>query len=135
MTSKEQTITGAGGGVGSYAVQIARAMGAEVTGVCSSSKVDLVRALGAAHVIDYTREELTAAGRTYDAIIDLAGSRAVSTLRHALAPAGTLVNLGGEGGGRWLGPDSGRDPRAHRGPLARKVRDPDGARPGVSWSS
>lgn len=96
-------ITGAGGGVGSYAVQIARAMGVEVTGVCSSSKVDHVRALGAAHVIDYTREKLTASGRRYDAIIDLAGSRAVSTLRRALAPTGTLVILGGEGGGKWLG--------------------------------
>jgi NADPH:quinone reductase-like Zn-dependent oxidoreductase len=96
-------ITGAGGGVGSYAVQIARALGAEVTGVCSSSKVELVRSLGAAHVIDYTREELTASGRTYDVIIDLAGSRPVSALRRALAPAGTLVILGGEGGGKWLG--------------------------------
>lgn len=96
-------ITGAGGGVGSYAVQIASAMGAEVTGVCSTSKLDYVRALGAAHVIDYTREEITADGRTYDVIIDIAGSRAVSTLRQALAPRGTLVILGGEGGGSWLG--------------------------------
>jgi NADPH:quinone reductase-like Zn-dependent oxidoreductase len=96
-------ITGAGGGVGSYAVQIARAMGAEVTGVCSTAKVDFVRALGATHVIDYTREDLSASGRTYDAIIDLAGNRTVSELRSALAPKGTLVILGGEGGGRWLG--------------------------------
>lgn len=96
-------IIGAGGGVGSYAVQIARAMGAEVTGVCSTSKVDWVRSLGAADVIDYTREEITARGRPYDVIIDLAGSRAVSTLRRALAPTGTLVLLGGEGAGRWLG--------------------------------
>ncbi len=94
-------ITGAGGGVGSYAVQLARAMGAEVTGVCSTSKLDFVRSLGAAHVIDYTREDITA-GR-YDAIIDLAGRRGVSTLRRALTPTGTLVILGGEGGGRWLG--------------------------------
>jgi NADPH:quinone reductase-like Zn-dependent oxidoreductase len=96
-------ITGAGGGVGSYAVQLARAMGAEVTGVCSTSKLDLVRSLGAQHVIDYTRDDFTAGDRAYDAIIDLAGSRTVSTLRRALAPAGTLVILGGEGGGRWLG--------------------------------
>jgi len=96
-------ITGAGGGVGSYAVQIARSMGAEVTGVCSTAKVDFVRALGATHVIDYTREDLSASGRTYDAIIDLAGNRAVSILRSALGPKGTLVILGGEGGGRWLG--------------------------------
>lgn len=96
-------ITGAGGGVGSYAVQIARAMGAEVTGVCSTAKVDFVRQLGATHVIDYMREDVTAGDRTYDAIIDLAGSRAVSTLRRVLAPQGTLVILGGEGGGKWLG--------------------------------
>lgn len=96
-------ITGAGGGVGSYAVQLARAMDAEVTGVCSTSKLDFVRALGAAHVIDYTREDITAGDRTYDAIIDLAGSRSVSTLRRALSPTGTLVLLGGEGGGKWLG--------------------------------
>jgi NADPH:quinone reductase-like Zn-dependent oxidoreductase len=96
-------ITGAGGGVGSYAVQIARAMGAEVTAVCSTSKVDLVRALGATHAIDYTREDITKGDRTYDAIIDLAGRRSVSALRRVLAPTGTLVLLGGEGGGRWLG--------------------------------
>lgn len=96
-------ITGAGGGVGSYAVQLARAMGAEVTGVCSTAKLDFVRALGAAHVIDYTREDITAGDRTHDAIIDLAGSRSVSTLRRALSPTGTLVILGGEGGGNWLG--------------------------------
>lgn len=96
-------ITGAGGGVGSYAVQLARAMGAEVTGVCSTSKLDFVHALGAAHLIDYTREDITAGDRTYDAIIDLAGSRSVSTLRRVLSPTGTLVILGGEGGGKWLG--------------------------------
>lgn len=96
-------ITGAGGGVGSYAVQLARAMGAEVTGVCSTSKLDFVLSLGAAHVIDYTREDVARGDRTYDVIIDLAGSRALSTLRRALAPRGTLVIVGGEGGGRWLG--------------------------------
>jgi NADPH:quinone reductase-like Zn-dependent oxidoreductase len=96
-------ITGAGGGVGSYAVQIARAMGAEVTGVCSTSKLDFVRSLGAAHVIDYTKEDGTSSNRTYDAIIDLAGRRGVSALRRALTPTGTLVILGGEGGGKWLG--------------------------------
>jgi NADPH:quinone reductase-like Zn-dependent oxidoreductase len=78
-------------------------MGAEVTGVCSTSKLDYVRGLGAAHVIDYTREDITTGDRTYDAIIDLAGSRSVSALRRALAPTGTLVILGGEGGGKWLG--------------------------------
>lgn len=96
-------ITGAGGGVGSYAVQLARAMGAVVTGVCSTTKLDFVRSLGATHVVDYTREDVFAGDRTYDVIIDLAGSRAVSTLRRALVPTGTLVILGGEGSGRWLG--------------------------------
>jgi len=96
-------ITGAGGGVGSYAVQLARAMGAEVTAVCSTSKLEHVRALGATHVIDYTREDFTAGEHVYDAIIDIAGRREVAALRRALAPAGTLVILGGEGGGKWLG--------------------------------
>ncbi len=96
-------VIGAGGGVGSYVVQIARAMGAVVTGVCSTGKLDFVRSLGATHVVDYTREDFAASGLKYDVIIDLAGSRAVSHLRRALAATGTLVILGGEGGGRWLG--------------------------------
>ncbi len=98
-------ITGAGGGVGSYAVQLARAMGAEVTGVCSTSKLDFVRSLGAREALDYTRVDITAGDRTYDVIIDLAGRRSVSALRRALAERGTLVLLGGEGGGTWLGMD------------------------------
>lgn len=96
-------ITGAGGGVGSYAVQLARATGAEVTAVCSTAKLDFVRSLGAAHAIDYTREDVTTGDRTYDAILDLAGHRDVSALRRVLAPNGTLVIIGGEGGGKWLG--------------------------------
>ncbi|CAG1770938.1 partial Crotonyl-CoA carboxylase/reductase, partial [uncultured bacterium] len=96
-------VIGAGGGVGSYAVQLARTMGAEVSGVCSTSKLEFVRSLGATHVIDYTKEDFADGGRRYDVIIDLAGSRAVSHLRRALTSTGTLVILGGEGGGRWLG--------------------------------
>jgi NADPH:quinone reductase-like Zn-dependent oxidoreductase len=96
-------VVGAGGGVGSYVVQLARSMGAEVTGVCSTSKLEFVRSIGATHVIDYTREDFADGGCRYDVIIDLAGSRAVSHLRRALTPTGTLVILGGEGGGRWLG--------------------------------
>jgi NADPH:quinone reductase-like Zn-dependent oxidoreductase len=96
-------VIGAGGGVGCYAVQLARTMGGEVTGVCSTSKLEFVRSLGATHVIDYTREDFADGGRQYDVIIDLAGSRAVSHLRRALTPKGTLVIVGGEGGGRWLG--------------------------------
>jgi NADPH:quinone reductase-like Zn-dependent oxidoreductase len=94
-------ITGASGGVGTFAVQIAKALGAEVTGVCSTAKLDLVRAIGADHVIDYTREDIAAAQRRYDAIIDIAGSRRLSHLRRALAPTGTLVITGGSGG-PWL---------------------------------
>lgn len=96
-------IIGASGGVGSYAVQIAAAAGADVTGVASGAKADLVRSLGAGRVIDYTREEIGADGVQYDVIIDLAGLRPVRQLRRSLAPRGTLVIAGGEGGDRWLG--------------------------------
>ena len=96
-------ITGASGGVGSYAVQMAAAFGAEVTGACSAAKADLVRSLGAAHVIDYTREDFAAAQGRYDLIIDIAGSPAPSRLRRALTPSGTAVIVGGEEGGNWTG--------------------------------
>lgn len=96
-------IIGAAGGVGSFAVQIARAFGAHVTGVCSTTKVDLVRSIGADEVVDYTREDFADVGHTYDVILDTAGNRSVSHLRRALAPRGTLVIGGGEGGGRWFG--------------------------------
>ena len=77
--------------------------GAHVTGVCSTTKVDLVRSLGADHVIDYTREELADGGRRYDLILDTAGRRSLSYLRRALTPKGTLVIVGGEGGGKLTG--------------------------------
>ncbi len=96
-------VVGASGGVGSYAVQLAHALGAEVTGVCGPTKSDLVRALGATRVVDYTREDITDSGRQYDTILDIGGNRPVSQLRKALTPTGTLVIVGGEGGGRWLG--------------------------------
>ena len=112
-------ITGASGGVGSYAVQLAKAFGAEVTGVCSTAKADLVRSLGAAHVIDYTRDDFAAGERRYDLIIDIAGNPAVSRLRRALTPAGTAVIVGGEGSGDWVG--MGRQFRAlARSPLIRQ---------------
>jgi NADPH:quinone reductase-like Zn-dependent oxidoreductase len=96
-------VIGAGGGVGTYAVQLAKVFQAQVTGVCGTDKVDLVRSLGADHVIDYTRDDFAADGRRYDLILDTAGNRPLSHLRRALTPRGTLVIVGGEGGGRWLG--------------------------------
>ena len=96
-------IVGAAGGVGSFAVQIAKALGAHVTGVCSTAQLDGVRSIGADDVIDYTRDDFTTIGRQWDVIIETAGGRPVSELRHALAPRGTLVIVGGEGGGRWVG--------------------------------
>ncbi|HEY0474265.1 MAG TPA: NAD(P)-dependent alcohol dehydrogenase [Kribbella sp.] len=96
-------ITGASGGVGTYAVQLAKAFGAEVTAVCSTTKLDLVRSLGADHLIDYTREDFAAGGAQYDVILDIGGNASLSRLRAALVPKGTLVIMGGETGGRWLG--------------------------------
>ena len=96
-------VIGAAGGVGSFAVQIAKALGAEVTGVCSTTKVELVRSIGADHVIDYTREDFTRSVKRYDLILDTAGRRPLGQLRRALSPTGTLVLVGGEGGDRWLG--------------------------------
>ena len=96
-------IIGAGGGVGLFAVQLARALGAHVTGVCSTTKVDWVRSLGADDVIDYTRQDFTALAQRYDLILDTAGNRPLSLLRRALTPQGTLVLVGGEEGGRWFG--------------------------------
>lgn len=107
-------IIGAGGGVGTFAVQIAKAFGAEVTGVCSTAKLDLVRSIGADHVIDYTRQDFADGAQRYDLILDTAGNRSLSHLRRALAPRGTLVIVGGEGGGRWLG---GFDRQILRAPL------------------
>ncbi len=95
-------VIGAGGGVGTFAVQIAKAFGAEVTGVCSTSKTDLVRSIGAERVIDYTREDPVDGRQRYDAILDTAGNRPLSQLRRALAPKGTLVIIGAEVPGRWL---------------------------------
>jgi NADPH:quinone reductase-like Zn-dependent oxidoreductase len=89
--------------VGTYAVQLAKAFGAKVTGVCSTTKVDLVRSLGADHVIDYTRDDFADGKQRHDLILDIGGNSSLSRLRRALAPKGTLVITGGEGGGRWLG--------------------------------
>jgi NADPH:quinone reductase-like Zn-dependent oxidoreductase len=95
-------ITGASGGVGTFAVQLAKAFGAQVTGVCSTTKEDLVRSIGADHVIDYTREDFADGKQRYDMILDIAGNPSLSRLRRALTPTGALVIAGGETGGRWL---------------------------------
>ena len=100
---QEVLIIGASGGVGTYAVQIAKAFGTQVTGVCSTSKVEMVRSIGADHVIDYTQEDFAEGDQRYDLILDIGGNSSLSRLRSALAPKGTLVIVGGEGGGRWLG--------------------------------
>lgn len=96
-------VLGASGGVGTYAVQLAKAFGAHVTGVCSTAKTDLVRSIGADAVVDYTQEDPVDGSRRYDLVLDIAGNRPLSRLRRALTARGTLVIVGGEGGGRWLG--------------------------------
>jgi NADPH:quinone reductase-like Zn-dependent oxidoreductase len=96
-------VIGAGGGVGTFAVQIAKAFGATVTGVCSGPKIDLVRSLGADDVIDYAQEDFTDGSRRWDVIVDTAGRRPLRRLRRALAPKGTLAIVGGDGGGNWTG--------------------------------
>ncbi len=117
-------VIGAGGGVGTFAVQIARVLGAEVTGVCGPGKTDLIRALGARRVIDYTREEFADGSQRYDVILDAAGNRSLSHLRRALGPAGTLVIVGGEGGGPLLG---GMDRQLRASLLSPFVRQTLGA--------
>ena len=99
-------INGASGGVGTFAVQIAKAFGAEVTGVCSTRNADLVRSIGADHVIDYTREDFTRNGRRYDVVFDLVGNRSLTDCRRALAPSGMLILSGGgvSEGGSFIGP-------------------------------
>ena len=102
-TNQTVLIIGAAGGVGSFAVQIAKAFGAHVTGVCNTPQLDIVRSIGAEDVIDYTKDDFVKSGRTWDVIVETAGARPISELRRALTPGGTLVIVGGEGGGRWVG--------------------------------
>lgn len=96
-------VLGASGGVGTYAVQIAKALGAEVTGVAGTAKVEMVRSLGADHVIDYTTDDFVDGPTRYDLIIDIGGRNSIRRLRRALTPTGTLVIVGGEDGGKWTG--------------------------------
>src|SRR5665647_118042 len=109
---KRVLVNGASGGVGHFAVQIAKALGAEVTGVCSGRNVELVRSLGADHVIDYTREDFTRGAQRYDVILDNVANRSLRALRRVLAPRGVLL-LNSVNGGRVLGPL----PRMARGRL------------------
>jgi NADPH:quinone reductase-like Zn-dependent oxidoreductase len=96
-------IIGASGGVGTFAVQLAKAFGAEVTGVCSTAKMEMVRSLGADQIIDYTRDDFADGRQVYDVMLDIGGNASLSRLRRALTPKGTLVITGGETDGRWLG--------------------------------
>ena len=100
-------INGASGGVGTFAVQLAKAFGAEVTGVCSAGNVELVRSIGADRVVDYTTDDFTRTGDQYDLLIDIAGGRTLSDLRRVLASNGVLVGVGGPDTGNWIGPLAG----------------------------
>ena len=96
-------INGASGGVGTFAVQIAKAFGAEVTGVCSTEKMEMVQSLGAEHVIDYTKEDFTESGERYDLILDCAANHSLSAFRRVLTPHGSYIMVGAvNGGGRWM---------------------------------
>ena len=105
-SGRKVLINGASGGVGTFAVQIAKAMGAEVTGVCSTRNVAMVQSIGANHVIDYTKDDFTRGDAHYDLILDMVGNHSLSELRNVLAPEGAAVLIGGTGRGNWLGPMS-----------------------------
>jgi NADPH:quinone reductase-like Zn-dependent oxidoreductase len=105
QSGQKVLINGASGGVGPFAVQIAKAFGADVTGVCSTRNVDMIRSIGADQVIDYTQEDFTKSGQRYDFILDNVGNHSLSDLRRALTPKGILQpNGGGHSSNRWIGP-------------------------------
>jgi NADPH:quinone reductase-like Zn-dependent oxidoreductase len=105
QTGQHVLVTGASGGVGTYAVQLAKAYGAEVTAVCSAAKADLVRSIGADHVLDYVRADFAAGSTRYDVMVDIYGNPSLSRCRRALKPGGTLVLIGGTGGRWFMGVD------------------------------
>jgi NADPH:quinone reductase-like Zn-dependent oxidoreductase len=109
-------VNGASGGVGTFAVQIAKALGGEVTGVCSSANVEMVASIGADPVIDYARKDFAEAKGQYDLLIDIAGSRTLTETRQVLVPNGVLVGVGGPSTGRWVGPLSRAAKMAMRSP-------------------
>ncbi|NNL14325.1 MAG: NAD(P)-dependent alcohol dehydrogenase [Acidimicrobiia bacterium] len=120
QSGQKVLVIGASGGVGSYTVQLAKALGGAVTGVVGTGNLELVRSLGAEQVIDYTTDDFTAGGERYDLIIDTGGRNSIRRLRSVLAPTGTLVIVGGEGGGKWTG-GIGRQLRAMlRSPFTRQ---------------
>ena len=102
-STRKVLINGAGGGVGTFAVQIAKSFGAEVTGVCSAGKVEMVGSLGADHVMDYTKEDFTKSGQRYDLILDSVANHSLSTIKGVLNPRGSYIMVGvADGGGRWM---------------------------------
>ena len=103
QSGQKVLINGAAGGVGTFAVQLAKAWGAEVTGVCSTRNVEMVRSIGAEHVIDYTRDDFTTSGQRYDLMLDMIGNQSLSRCRRVLSPKGTFVMVGGQSG-RWIRP-------------------------------
>jgi len=107
QSGQKVLVNGASGGVGTFAVQIAKHFGAEVTGVCSTRNVDLVRSIGADHVVDYTQEDFMQGDQRFDLILDAVGNHSISEYRRVMTPRGTYGAFGG-GGGRWLGPARSR---------------------------
>jgi NADPH:quinone reductase-like Zn-dependent oxidoreductase len=122
-------VNGAAGGVGTFTVQIAKALGAQTTGVCGTGNVDLVRSIGADHVVDYTREDFTRAGRRYDVVVDMVGNHSVGELRRVLDRKGVLVGVGGPDKGRWLGPAITFVKMVAAGPFVSQSMAPMLARP------